>query len=383
MRPLIQLARDLQMDPESRNALLANFTSSNTFPIVDEQNATFFYWDGKPTDNVHLRHWVYGLESRQAFQRIPNTDAFWLSVDLPHSARVEYKLEVQRDGNSFWTRDPHNAERAFDPFGSNSVCAMPGYVQPEWSKEDGRSRKGRLETFRIHSDAFGEEREVTLYLPNEHRPRKSYPLLICHDGSDYRRFASIVTVLDNLIHRHEVIPLIVAFTNGVNRNPEYGANPLQARYLVEDLLPAIEERHKIAPGPENRGLMGASFGAVSSLYAAWMYPGVFQKLLLQSGSFAFTDIGEHGRGELWDPVVEFVNALRSDPSPVDGKVFMSCGIFESLIYYNRSLAPLLRNSGVKLCYEEAQDGHNWINWRDRLRAGLNWLFPGHLWMYYE
>ena len=25
---------------------------------------------------------------------------------------------------------------------------------------------------------------------------------------------------------------------------------------------------------------------------------------------------------------------------------------------------------------EGLDGHNWINWRDRLLDGLGWLFPG-------
>ena len=47
----------------------------------------------------------------------------------------------------------------------------------------------------------------------------------------------ILYQFDNLIHRHEVMPLIVAFTNGVNRNPEYGANPKQAQFWLEDLLP--------------------------------------------------------------------------------------------------------------------------------------------------
>jgi enterochelin esterase-like enzyme len=244
-------------------------------------------------------------------------------------------------------------------------------------------RSGKIEEFNIYSEAFGEDRKITVYLPNEYKPKKRYPLLICHDGSDYRKYASMITVLNNLIHRREVLPLIVAFTDGINRNPEYGANPKQAQFLVEDLLPAIERKYRISPGAENRGLMGASFGGVSSLFAAWRYPGVFKKLLLQSGSFAFTDIGEHGRGELWDPIVDFVNALREDPSPIDGKVYMSCGVFESLIYYNRTLAPLFRKSGVNLHYVESKDGHNWINWRDRLREGLSWLYPGHLWMYYE
>jgi enterochelin esterase family protein len=129
--------------------------------------------------------------------------------------------------------------------------------------------------------------------------------------------------------------------------------------------------------------MGASFGAVSSLHAAWTHPGVFGKLLLQSGSFVFTDIGHHDRGELWDPVVEFVNAFREDPKRIDAKLFVSCGVFESLIAYNRGLVPLMRRAGLDTRFVESLDGHNWICWRDRLRDGLTWLFPGHLWMTYE
>jgi enterochelin esterase family protein len=61
---------------------------------------------------------------------------------------------------------------------------------------------------------------------------------------------------------------------------------------------------------------------------------------------------------------------------------MSCGIFESLIYENRSLVPLLRGTGMKLRFVEARDGHNWENWRDRLREGLAFLFPGPKWWVY-
>jgi enterochelin esterase family protein len=56
---------------------------------------------------------------------------------------------------------------------------------------------------------------------------------------------------------------------------------------------------------------------------------------------------------------------------------------ESLIYENRSLIPMLQSTELELKYVEARDGHNWENWRDRLREGLTWLFPGPLRMVYE
>ena len=129
--------------------------------------------------------------------------------------------------------------------------------------------------------------------------------------------------------------------------------------------------------------MGASFGGVAALHTAWSNPGQFGRLLLQSGSFAFSDIGEHGRGDVFDPVVDFINDFRAKPGRPTDKVFVSCGIYESMIYENRSIVPLLQSTGMEVRYVEARDGHNWDNWRDRLREGLSWLFPGPLWMVYE
>ncbi len=383
MNRLHQLEASLLADPDRAAELIQALGVEGELPLRNERDAVFIFFDGRDASQVFLIHWVHGLESRQPLQRLGHSKVWALSLDLPPAARVEYKFEVLRDGRTEWVRDPNNSRQAFDPFGSNSVCPMPGYHEPTWVHRDPLARRGRLERFALRSRVYGETRTVHVYLPHEYRPDKRYPLLICHDGSDYRRFASLVEVLDNLVHRHEVKPLIVAFTDGGRRNEEYGANPRQPVFLVDELLPALQARHKISENPEERGLMGASFGAVSSLYCAWTRPGVFGQLLLQSGSFVFTDIGHHGRGPLWDPVVGFVNALREDPARIQARLYLSCGRFEGLIAYNRGLIPLLRRSGLDLRFQESDDGHNWICWRDRLREGLTWLFPGYLWMVYD
>lgn len=384
MRVVRDLAARLAADPRRANSILADFVRSHTFPLVHEGRATFFFWDGEPADAIYLLHWVHGLESRQAFIRIENTDAYCLSVDLPNAGRVEYKLELHRKGHRQWVRDPHNARLARDPFGANSVCPMPGYTEPVWAFPESGVRQGRLETFSLSSTVWGDERDITVYLPSEYKPHKRYPLLVCHDGDDYLKYAGMKTVLDNLIQRHEMAPTVVAFTSGsAARNEEYGANPKQVAYLVDELLPELSARYGLSDDPRDRALMGASFGGVSTLFTAWSRPGVFSRLLLQSGSFVFTDVGGHGRSELWDPIVDFVNELRMDPGRVNSRIFMSCGTFEGLIFYNRAMAPRLRGSGLTVRFVESADGHNWIGWRDRLRDGLSWLLPGYLWMTYE
>ena len=55
---------------------------------------------------------------------------------------------------------------------------------------------------------------------------------------------------------------------------------------------------------------------------------------------------------------------------------MTCGMYEPLITPNRSMVTMFREAGMEVRYVEARDGHNWENWRDRLRDGLTWLLPG-------
>jgi hypothetical protein len=69
-------------------------------------------------------------------------------------------------------------------------------------------------------------------------------------------------------------------------------------------------------------------------------PDTYGSLVLMSGSFMFTDIGvAHGSGEVFDPMVKFVNKYRSRPTRFTDRLFMSCVIEEPLIVPNRSTVP--------------------------------------------
>jgi enterochelin esterase-like enzyme len=362
-------------------AAVDEFVERNGSPIVEGPTITFL-WRGR-ADGVRLRHFIYGLPSSQPFRRVAGTELWYRSIEVPRGSRIEYKLEVEERGVTRLVRDPLNPRLAHDPYGANSVCHATGYQTPDWTREDPETRRGTIEEVRVASSALGSERTVQVYLPARLRAARHYPLLVCFDGADYLHFAKTKVVLDNLIHRYEIAPMVVAFTQAHDRMAEYAANDANSRFVAEELVPELEARYPLRARPRDRGVMGASLGAVASLHAAWKHPGTFGSLLLQSGSFAFTDIGSGVRSPLMQPVEEFVNAFRADPGrPVD-RIFVSCGIYESLIYENRSLVPLLERTGMDVKYVEARDGHNWENWRDRLREGLSWLFPGPIGLVYE
>ena len=376
-----QVMEELAASAHSAPDSLTRALEDREFPVVGEDWAVFAFHGA--ADEVRLHHWIYGVPSERPFQRVEGTQLWTLEMELQHSARVEYKLEVRIGDQRRLIRDPLNPHLARDPFGANSVVQGPGYRQPDWALEQANARRGEVIERRLHSRVFGDTRPLSIYLPARFRETRRYPLLVVHDGLDYLRFASFATVLDNLIHRLEIPPLIAVLTQPVKRTEEYSGSDVHARFLTEEILPLMEEEFPLRSEPRDRALVGASFGAVASLHTAWSRPGLFGKLLLQSGSFVFTDIGDHDRGPIFDPVVEFVNAFREAPGKPADQIFLSCGIYESMIYYNRSLLPTLLASGSDVRLIEAQDGHNWENWRDRLREGLTWLFAGPLWMVYE
>ena len=357
------------------------FLRDNDFPLVDESDVTFVFRGH--ADNVYLRCWISGLDTAQPFQPLAGTDLWAATIELPKGSRVEYKLEVVRNGHHELIVDPLNPVLAHDPFGANSVCQAWGYERPHWTHDKAESRDGSLAAIEIDSEAFRDKRQVNVYLPARFRENRRCPLLVVHDGNDYLNYAALKTVLDNLIHALEIPPLIVALTQSPDRLQEYAGDERHARFLAEELLPGLADRYPLIDAPESRCIMGASFGGVASLHAAWRYPDTWGKLLLQSGSYAFSDIGRHNRGPVFDPVVRFMNEFRETPGVPADRIYMSCGIYESLIYENRSLVPRLQQQGIDVRFEEARDAHNWENWRDRLRNGLSWLFPGPQWMVYE
>ncbi|MDX1395687.1 MAG: alpha/beta hydrolase-fold protein [Gemmatimonadota bacterium] len=357
------------------------FVSGHELPLAEPPLYTFVYRGA--ADAVRLRHWIFGLPSSQPFARLPGTDLWYRTVEIPDDSRLEYKIEVLQGGGARWIEDPFNDARARDPFGANSVLAARGYEVPSWGTPNPSVPAGSFDEVVLESEVFGETRHFPVYRPARFRETRRYPLLVVYDGPDYLEYANLAAVLDNLTHALEIPGMIVACVGAGDRMREYTGDERHARYVVEEVIPRLEDSYPLIEGAQARGLAGASLGAVAAFDVARRYPDRFGRLLLQSGSFAFTDIGESERGPAFEPIVEMMNDYRADPFRLAAKAFVSVGVYESLVWENRALIPVLRRTGMEVQFVEARDGHNWENWRDRLRAGLSWLFPGPLWMVYE
>ena len=358
------------------------FLADHEMPIVEGSRCTFVFRGD--VDEVHVVQRIVGLPERLPLKRLWGTDLWYLVLELPEGSRVEYQLEIRRGDHHDRFNDPLNPKLSHSPMGSSSVCFAHGYATPDWALPDPDARPGELTELVVASDALRRDCRVRLYLPARFSRTASYPLLVVHDGSDFLHYASAKDVLDNLIHRLDIAEMVVAFVDPGERLTEYADSSAHARFLNAELVPLLEREYPLIGQRSGRCLLGSSFGAVASLSAAYRAPDVYGSLVLMSGSFVFTDIGtDHGGGPAFDPVVKFTNRYRARPRPVADRLFVSCGVYEPLIIRARSMVPTFEATGMKVRYVEARDGHNWENWRDRLRDALSWVFPGQQKYVYE
>jgi enterochelin esterase-like enzyme len=363
-------------------AAVDRFLARHEVPIVEGSRCTFLFRG--EADEVFVVQRIVGLPERLPLRRLRQTDLWYLVLDLPEGSRVNYQLEIRRGDQVERTNDPLNEKLSYSPVGTSSVCFGHGYETPEWTMPDPEARSGELVPLTVPSRALRRDCPVTLYLPARFRRTASYPLLLVHDGPDFLQYAAAKTVLDNLIHRLDVAETIVAFLHPKDRLTEYSNSAAYSRFLTGELVPRLETTLPLMGKRSARCLLGSSFGAVASLSAAVRSPDTYGSLVLMSGSFVFTDIGtDHGGGEVFDPVVKFVNRYRTRPTHVADRIFVTCGVYEPLIAPNRSMVPTLESTGMTVRYVEARDGHNWENWRDRLRDALTWVYPGPQKFYYE
>jgi enterochelin esterase-like enzyme len=365
----------LQQRETVDEAAVDQFLSGHEVPIVEGRHATFLFRG--EADDVFLAQRILGLPSRLPMRRVASTTLWYIVLKVPEGSRINYQIEVRRGDDIERFNDPLNPKLSHSPMGASSVCFAHGYTTPEWTFADPSVKPGELTDLVVESRALERDCPITIYLPAQFRHTKSYSLLVVHDGGDFLQYAAAKVVLDNLIHSGDMAETIVAFLHPKDRLVEYANSSQHARFLNHELLPRLENEFPLTRHRSSRVLLGASFGAIATLSAAYRSPRSYGSLVLMSGSFVFAGPGmDHGGGPVFDPVVQFINRYRERPRRVADRLFVSCGLYEPLIIPNRSIVPIFESTGMAVRYIEARDGHTWENWRDRLYDALSWVSPG-------
>ena len=291
--------------------------------------------------------------------------AWVLELARPPVDRLEYALIVRHhDGGEELRTDPTNPRTAPGPFGDKSELRLPGYVPPAWLDAD--PPLGRRVEAAAPSRTLAADVPLEVWEPAAADPDAPLPLVVALDGPEYDRFAALTRCLAAAIAEERIPPLRAALVAPVpgRRDDDYSASERFARALVRDVLPFAAWLAPTAGAPVVA--MGASLGGLAALHAARRYPGAFDGLLLQSGSFFAP---ETDADERWFPhfrrIATFVRSIRGGavagpPIPIR----MTCGAVEPNLVNNRAVAEALRRQGHDVDLAIVRDAHTYRGWRD-------------------
>jgi predicted alpha/beta superfamily hydrolase len=191
---------------------------------------------------------------------------------------------------------------------------------------------GELRLHEFSSKIFGNTRTIRVLLPpgydNKSNKKKRYPVLYLNDGQNLFDTATslfnplewqVDETVDRLITQKKIVPLIIVGidTAGKRQRPnEYlpyedkflrPPVPLPEgkkypQFLIEEVMPFINEKYRTSAKPSDTGIGGSSYGAVAALYTVITKPGVFGRLLLESPSLYISDarlIKDSEKVEAW------------------------------------------------------------------------------------
>jgi predicted alpha/beta superfamily hydrolase len=230
-------------------------------------------------------------------------------------------------------------------------------------------------------------RKIHILLPHDYyqNTSKHYPVLYMQDaqnlfgeGSQYGNW-EIDKRLSLLAKQHKGEVIVVAIDHGnASRYFEYSpySNSTQGKglgmrystFIVRNLKPHIDSHYRTKPERAFTGIGGSSMGGLISIYAGFMYPETFGRLMVLSPSLWVSP-------KIYFDAVEFFN-------PLETKIFLYGGGNEStfMIPNIQKLKQTIENQGFspeKLQIKfsiDPQGEHNEKRWGQEFPKAVEWLF---------
>ena len=257
---------------------------------------------------------------------------------------------------------------------------------------------GELRLHELQSRIFRNTRMLRVWLPPGYNAPENqgrhYPVFYLNDGQNLFDPATAYIgvdwqadeAADRLIREGKIPPLIIVGIDNAQKDrareylPYRALNPPVMRpqgkrypdFLMNEVMPFLYQRYRIARGAENTGLGGSSLGAIIALYTVMDRPGIFGRLLLESPSLFVSN----------RQLLKSSRAFRQWPA----RIFMAMGTKEAgsedrdrqVVNDVRELGRTLRRAGLdegrlRVKIDEGAT-HSETEWAKRFPEALTFLF---------
>jgi enterochelin esterase-like enzyme len=344
----------------------------------DDQNVrvTFVRRAG---DNVRLIFLDGGLPAeainKQLF-RLGDTNLWFRTERLPADARFYYDFGVLSGSSK---QPSYNS----DPFNSRGgAVELPGapaapLLQPQANVPSGKVTINQKLTSPILN---GTTRIFTIYTPPGYDPAgEPYGLLIMFDGELYRdpKLMAGPIVLDNLIAKQQIRPLVAVFLNTQNatRTRDLANSPNFADFVAEELVPWVRQNYHVSTDPRRTILGGLSLGGLMSAYCAFRHPEVIGNVLSQSGSFWVWEGWPKVEAKPVEVETGWLTRRFATTQQLPLRFYLEVGRLEEYFdamqsLENRRFRDVLEAKGYPVTYREVNSDHSPLNWRSTFPEGL-------------
>ncbi len=205
-------------------------------------------------------------------------------------------------------------------------------------------------------------------------------LTVFLDAELYREGIGVAGIIAELRARGQIADSWFVFVSSESpaaRMRECPCYPPFARFVAEELLPWLEVRFPELARVRRRVLVGLSYTGLAAAFVAKEFPGRFEKVISQSGSF-------------WSEDAALVKAFRILPGPLPTEFYLDVGLLEtdvdvqhgdgltqeiSQIDGVRQFRDALLERGHRVKHVEFDGGHEMAAWKQTLPAALVWALP--------
>ena len=260
------------------------------------------------------------------------------------------------------------------------------------------------ESVKLSSKILGKEVKFSLYLPPDYESSaRRYPVVyLLHgytdDETGWLQFGEAAYIADDAIHAREIPPMIIIMPDGGVSwyiNDAEGAVRYED-FLVEELIPYIDQEYRTRPTKEFRGIAGLSMGGYGSLILSMHHPELFtacaafssgvwsddQMAGMEQTNYDRTYGILYGKGlsgearltDTWrkNSVLHQAEILpEKDLKSV--RWYIDCGDDDFLFKGNSLLHISLRERNIPHEYRVRDGAHSWEYWRMVLPIGLGFI----------
>lgn len=318
------------------------------------------------------------------FSRIAGTDVYFFEIELPLAWAGSYVVVTASEEapetdcaakRRAWWQTQLKQSAQIDPF--NQHRFYTGHLARYINQIQLENTKSLIadcpitKTFQWSSRLCQQDYLVDIFISHQ-STQEDLPLIILLDGQIWSRELSIIPDLQHLTDSNKIRPAVYVFVHSLNsqqRQQDYGCHDAFSQALVYELIETLLKEYSFISKADIT-LCGQSLGGLCALHSALLFPTIFTSLILQSGSYWWSDFSNSTLGQKYKGNILELLQNRSHPLSKTTQIYISAGTYETDMRDDALQLYQQLQSFNQVSFHSFSGGHDAVNWRTDLLKAL-------------